>query len=115
MNVPYLSKRLLLSLAVVMVVLTLWVTVVAAQEPAQSTYQIQVNGLSCPFCSYGIEKHVSAIEGVVDVAIDLKAGLLTVTMKKGAVLDQGPANKAIEAAGFTPGSFHEITMAKSTQ
>ncbi len=115
MNVPYLSKRLLLSLAVVMVVLTLWVTVVAAQEPAQSTYQIQVNGLSCPFCSYGIEKHVSAIEGVVDVAIDLKAGLLTVTMKKGAVLDQATANKAIEAAGFTPGSFHEITMAKSTQ
>ena len=115
MNVSHLSNRLPRALAVVMVVLTLWVTAVNAQESAGGIYQIQVNGLSCPFCSYGIEKHVSAIEGVVDVAIDLKAGLLTVTMKKGAVLDQATANKAIEAAGFTPGSFHEITMAKSTQ
>ncbi len=113
MNISHLSKRLSLALAVVMVLLTVWVTAVAAQEPAQSTYQIQVNGLSCPFCSYGIEKHVSAIEGVEDVALDLKAGLLTVTMKKGVILDQATANKAIEAAGFTSGSFQEITTAKA--
>ncbi len=114
MDVDHLSKRLPRSLAIVMVVLTVWVTAVAAQEPAQSTYQIQVNGLSCPFCAYGIEKQVTAIEGVEDIALDLKAGLLTVTMKKGAVLDQATANNAIEAAGFTLGSFHEVTTAKST-
>ena len=109
MNVSYLSKKLPLSLAIVMVVLTLWVLAVAAQETVQPTYQIQVNGLTCPFCSYGIEKHVSAIEGVADVAMNLKAGLLTVTMKEGVALSQATANQAIEAAGFTPRSFHEIT------
>lgn len=111
MNASYLSRKFPLSLAIVTVILTLWVMAVAAQETVQPTYQIQVNGLTCPFCSYGIEKHVSAIEGVVDVAMDLQAGLLTVTMKKGAVLDQTTANQAIEAAGFTPRSFHEITAA----
>ncbi len=113
MNVFHLSKILPLSLAVVMVVFTFWVTAVAAQATTHPTYQIQVNGLSCPFCAYGIEKQVTAIEGVEEIALDLKAGLLTVTMEEGAALDQVTANKAIEAAGFTLGSFHEVTTAKS--
>ncbi len=112
MDVDHLSKRLPRSLAIVMVVLTVWVTAAAAQEPAQSTYQIQVNGLSCPFCAYGIEKQVTAIEGVDEIALDLKAGLLTVTMEEGAVLDQPTASKAVERAGFTMGSFQQIHVAK---
>ncbi len=112
MNVFHLSKRLPLSLAVVMVVFTLWVTAVAAQETAHPTYQIQVNGLSCPFCAYGIEKQVTAIKGVEEIALDLKAGLLTVTMEEGAVLDQPTASKAVERAGFTLGSFQQIHVAK---
>ena len=114
MNVSNLSKRLLRYFTVGMVVFTLWVTAVAAQEPAHATYQIQVNGLSCPFCAYGIEKQVNAIEGVENISLDLKAGLLTVTIKKGATLDQATASKAVEDAGFTLGSFHEVTMVKST-
>lgn len=113
MNVSNLSKRLLRYFTVGMVVFTLWVTAVAAQEPAHATYQIQVNGLSCPFCAYGIEKQVNAIEGVEEIALDLKAGLLTVTMEEGAVLDQPTASKAVERAGFTLGSFQQIHVAKS--
>jgi len=114
MNVTNLSQRLPPFLAIVIVAFTLGVTAVASQEPAHPTYQIQVNGLSCPFCAYGIEKQVNAIEGVENIALDLKAGLLTVTMKKGATLDQATASKAVEDAGFTLGSFHEVTMVKST-
>ncbi len=113
MNVFHLSKRLSLSLSLVMVVFTLWATAGAAQEPAHPTYQIQVNGLSCPFCAYGIEKQVTAIEGVEEIALDLKAGLLTVTMEEGAVLDQPTASKAVERAGFTMGSFQQVHVAKS--
>lgn len=114
MSVSHLSQRLPPYLAIVMVVFTLWVTAVAAQEPAHTTYQIQVNGLSCPFCAYGIEKQVNAIKGVEDIALDLKAGMLTVTMEEGATLEEETASKAVEAAGFTLGSFHEVTLAKST-
>jgi len=113
MKIFHLSKRLPLSLAVVMVVFTLWVTAGAAQEPVHPTYHIQVNGLSCPFCAYGIEKQVTAIEGVEEIALDLKAGLLTVTMEEGAVLAQPTASKAVERAGFTMGSFRQVHVATS--
>jgi len=114
MNGFNLPKSLSPYLGVGMVVFTLFVSAVAAQELANPTYQIQVNGLSCPFCAYGIEKQVKAIEGVEDITLDLKAGLLTVTMEEGGVLDQATASKAVEAAGFTLGSFQQIQMPKST-
>lgn len=114
MNIPKLSKRLVPYLTVGMAVFTLWVTAVAAQEPAPITYQIQVNGLSCPFCAYGIEKQVTAIEGVDEIALDLKGGLLTVTMEEGAILEQLTASRAVERAGFTMGNFQQINGAKST-
>lgn len=114
MTVSNLTKRSPPYLGIVIVAFTLWITAVAAQEPAHPTYEIQVNGLSCPFCAYGIEKQFTALEGVEEIALDLKAGLLTVTMEEGAVLDQATANKAVEASGFTLGSFHEVTLDKST-
>ena len=30
-------------------------------------YSLQVNGLACPFCAYGVEKKLSSIEGVEDI------------------------------------------------
>ncbi len=41
-------------------------------------YQLQVNGLACPFCGYNIEKNVGKLDGVKDVKANLKEGLVTV-------------------------------------
>lgn len=48
------------SLLMALVVMGLASTAVAAQP----RYQIEVAGLACPFCAYGIEKKLRAIEGV---------------------------------------------------
>ena len=57
-----------------------------AQEslPPDSPQQIivRVDGASCPFCAFGLEKRLGHIEGVADVKIEMKAGKAIVTLKK---------------------------------
>ena len=73
----------------------------ARAQEANGVYTLQADGLACPFCAYGIEKQLSAIEGVESVETDIKSGTITVTMQDDAILDEDTARKAVEAAGFT--------------
>lgn len=66
----------------------------------QTYYQLQVDGLACPFCAYGIEKKLHAIKGVEDVQTDLKSGSVFIRMGGDATLDEATAKQAVEAAGF---------------
>lgn len=71
----------------------------------QAIYTLQVDGLACPFCAYGVEKQLGRIDGVDSVETDIKAGLVVVTMKPGAALDEADAKRAVDAAGFTLRDF----------
>ncbi|MEX2494775.1 MAG: heavy-metal-associated domain-containing protein [Woeseia sp.] len=75
----------------------------AADEPA--VYELQADGLACPFCAYGIEKQLGGIEGVEAVATDVKSGTVTITMEPGATLDEADAERAVDRAGFTMRDF----------
>lgn len=75
----------------------------AAEEPA--VYELQADGLACPFCAYGIEKQLGGIEGVASVETDVKSGTVTITMEEGATLDEADAERAIDKAGFTMRDF----------
>ncbi len=82
--------------------------VLATPGQAQETkpaYTVEVDGLACPFCAYGIEKQILALEGVQTVETDIKSGTVTVTMAPGLTLDEDAARKAVEAAGFTMRGF----------
>ena len=81
-----------------------WQGPLQAQE-TKAAYEIKADGLACPFCAYGIEKQLSAIEGVAMVETDIKFGTVTVTMKNSATLDKDAALKAVKAAGFTMRGF----------
>ena len=72
-------------------------------------YALGIDGLSCPFCAYGIEKELASLEGVEQLGIDIGEGLVTVHMAEGAVLDETTARKATEDAGFSLRSFEEIS------
>jgi mercuric ion binding protein len=71
-------------------------------------YALAVDGLACPFCAYGIEKKLKAINGVVGLEVDIAKGVVRVTMAEGAKLDEAAARKAVEAAGFTLRRFDRI-------
>jgi len=65
-------------------------------------YRIRVDGLSCPFCSYGIEKKLQALPGVTRVTVDMETGVVTVAAAPEAVLSDAQLRRAVREAGFTP-------------
>lgn len=73
----------------------------------EGVYELGVDGLSCPFCAYGIEKELSRVAGVAAIDTDIEKGLITVRMTNGATLDEPTARKAAEDAGFSLRSFAE--------
>ena len=72
---------------------------------AASVYSFKVDGLACPFCSYGVEKQLKVIPGVSSVKVSIKTSTVTVTMKDGAKLSKVQAGRAVKAAGFTMRGF----------
>ena len=84
---------------------TLALTLAQAAFAGQA-YRLQVDGLACPFCAYGIEKQLTSLQGVQDVVVDLNAGAVEVTMKDGATLSETAANQAVKDAGFTLKGFN---------
>ncbi len=78
----------------------------------ENNYQLQVNGLACPFCEYNIQKKLSKIEGVSDVTVNLKKGLVNVKMLEGQKLPKTLLKKEITDAGFTLKSIKSIDKKK---
>ncbi len=70
-------------------------TAVAWAQSAKPDYTLQVDGLACPFCAYGVEKQLMTIDGVETVETDIKTGTVTIDMRSGATLDVATARKAV--------------------
>ena len=86
----------------------LLVVINAATFAGSNRYALGVDGLACPFCAYGIEKKLSAIEGVESIDTDVKSGQVVVTLAKGKVLSEEVARQAVQDAGFTLRSLKQI-------
>lgn len=61
---------------------------------------IEVDGLACPFCTYGIEKKLKKIEGVEELVVYLEEGKVEMTLKEGMAVSEEQIEKAITEAGF---------------
>ena len=78
----------------------------SAPVPARAgTYTIKAAGLTCPFCSYGIEKSLKRINGVTGVKVNIKTGTVLVTTRAGVKLTADQARSAVTRAGFSMKSF----------
>ncbi|MFQ5449018.1 MAG: heavy-metal-associated domain-containing protein [Nitrospinaceae bacterium] len=80
----------------------------AGAQEAKAVYKVYVDGLSCPFCTYGIEKKFSTVNGVEKIEVDLKTGTTLITMADGKTLDEKTARKTVEAAGFSLRDFKQV-------
>lgn len=74
----------------------------------RTTYVIQVKGLSCPFCAYGLEKKLKKVKGVESVSIDLEKDEAVVTSKSDVAIDEESLRKAVRAAGFSIESLKKV-------
>lgn len=73
----------------------------APQDSAQQII-VRVDGASCPFCAFGLEKRLGRLDGVAQVRIEMKAGEAIVTVKRGAAVSEKALRQAVVEAGFTP-------------
>ncbi len=64
--------------------------------------ELRVNGLSCPFCAFGIEKKLLDVDGVTDVEVFLDDGRLALTFEPENAATVSDLEKAVEKASFKP-------------
>jgi len=89
-------------------VLALGLLLPQAAFAAPTQYQLQVAGLACPFCAYGIEKELNRTDGVDSIDVDINAGTVTVTMAEGATLTEAEVGRIVADAGFSLSGFKRV-------
>ncbi len=92
-----LLKRFILAF---LLIFTISPTALALAEAKEQTVLIKVKGLYCPFCSYGLEKHVKKLDGFKSVQINIKEGTAEIKFKPGATISEKAILTAVEDAGF---------------
>lgn len=77
---------------------------------AGTHYEMRVDGLACPFCAYGIEKKLKAIDGVSDIKVDLDKGKVSVNISEGKELSEEQMKKLFNDSGFTYRSMEKSSL-----
>ncbi len=77
----------------------------AAGDACHGTAVAGVKGMACPFCAYGLRKHLLAIPGVKNVQVDLNNSEATIEPNSGAEVTAAQIQEAINDAGFSPGQI----------
>ena len=63
---------------------------------------MRVDGLSCPFCAYGLEKKLKKMEGVEDFNINIVGGKVEVFFSDATLVQKDRIEQVVKEAGFTP-------------
>lgn len=98
----------LIALAVAMLILGMGIS--PAVKAQVEEVSIRVDGLSCPFCAYGLEKKLKKIDGVNDVIINIDEGVAELKGKKGESIVVEGLKDAVADAGFTPRQITAIVV-----
>lgn len=77
-------------------------TINAQTSVQELTYvKVEVKGLACPFCAYGLEKKLKEVDGIETVQIDIEEGLVYVTTLTSQKSTKEIFEKIVTDAGFT--------------
>lgn len=68
----------------------------------KGSIKIEVDGLSCPFCAYGLEKNLKEVKGVSKIKIDVENAFVLIDILEGKSIDEKLLRNSITDAGFTP-------------
>lgn len=67
-----------------------------------SSVSLRVDGLSCPFCAYSLEKQVKKVDGTTEPVINVEQGVVTLKPAGEAPVDFEALREAVRKAGFSP-------------
>lgn len=91
------------SIIIIIAALLFGMTITAnAQSKTTDNFSVQVDGLGCPFCAYGLEKKFKEFKGIKKVAIEMETGMMTFTYPSEKGLSIEKIEKQVEVAGYTP-------------
>ena len=71
-------------------------------QKERDVFMVQVDGLGCPFCAYGLEKKFMEFKGIKDVKIDIETGDFSFTYPTEKQLSMADVEQQVEKAGYTP-------------
>ncbi len=86
---------------IVLITLALGTMSIHAQE-GMDKFQVQVDGLGCPFCAYGLEKKFKEFKGIKKVKIDIETGVFSFLYPAEKQLSLEAVENQVEKAGYTP-------------
>ena len=81
-----------------------------ALAASQEVLEIDISGMTCAFCVYGVEKNLGKLAGVDGVEVSLEADKARVIMEPGESADEDSIRECILDAGFTPGEARRYTQ-----
>ncbi|MBI4180046.1 heavy-metal-associated domain-containing protein [bacterium] len=68
--------------------------------------RMNINGLACPFCLYGIQKQLKKLKGVADLEASFEKSEATLWIRPASSTTIWDLSEAVRKAGFTAVSFH---------
>ncbi|MBI2384660.1 MAG: sigma-70 family RNA polymerase sigma factor [Elusimicrobia bacterium] len=71
-----------------------------AAEHVSGDVLVRIEGMACPFCAYGIEKHLGRLAGVRSARVNLGQGTAILYLEPGKTVSFDDVRKAVEKAGF---------------
>ena len=63
--------------------------------------EVEIEGMTCPFCNYGVEKVLDKVKGVKEVKVDLSKGIAILNARPNQSIQLEEIYPAIKKAGFT--------------
>ncbi len=82
------------------VALTVYVLVPLLSRAELLEAELEVNGMACPFCAFGIEKKLRAIDGVQDLTVFLDEGRIDLVFSPENGASASDIKAAVKDAGF---------------
>lgn len=62
--------------------------------------KMEVHGMACSFCAYGLEKKIKKIKGVESISVDVTTGIALLKTKDGVTIDPALIQKAVKDSGL---------------
>ncbi len=87
---------------IILFVMVLTGTTSIYSQQSYDKFEVQVDGLGCPFCAYGLEKKFKEFKGIREVKIDIETGQFSFAYPTDKALALKAVEDQVKKAGYTP-------------
>ena len=89
-------------------VLSLTMSFVKAEHT--NIVEMEVQGMTCPFCVYGLKKKLEKLPDIKQADVSLKENKVRLTLEPGVKLNEGLYQETIKNSGFTSDGLSHFVL-----